>query len=93
MIIISYDFTDNKTRSAFSKFLKKFGYKEQYSVYKIKNSKRVLNNILKEIDLIYKKRIKKSDSVIIFPLCAICKKKMIRYGFAKNSESDIIVFK
>jgi CRISPR-associated protein Cas2 len=93
MLIVSYDFTDNKPRSKFSKFLKKFGRKIQYSVYEIKNSERVLRNILDEIELRYKKSFKGSDSILIFQVCEGCRKKIVRYGYAKNEESDLVIFK
>ena len=63
---ISYDFEDNRKRARFAKFLKKFGRKIQYSVYEIKNSPRVLQNILSEIELKYKKDFSGSDSILIF---------------------------
>lgn len=92
MLIISYDFEDNKPRARFSKFLKKFGRKLQYSVYEIRNSKRLLRNILHEIELRYKKQFKGADSVVIFPLCEACKKSVIRYGYAENDEKDVVIF-
>ena len=44
MIIISYDISDNKKRTKFAKYLSKFGYRLQYSVFQIENSERILNN-------------------------------------------------
>lgn len=93
MIIVCYDFHDNKVRAKFSKFLKKFGRKIQYSVYEIKNSQRVLKNILDEVELKYKKLFKGSDSILIFKICDGCKKKIIRYGYAANEEKEIVFFK
>lgn len=93
MILISYDFTDNKIRTKFSKFLEKFGRRIQYSVFEIRNSKRVLTNILKEIELVYKKKFKNTDSVVIFSICDRCKKDAIRYGYAANEERDVLIFK
>lgn len=92
MLIVSYDFTDNRIRTRFSKFLKKFGRKIQYSVYEIKNSPRILRNILDEVELRYKKQFKGSDSILIFQICEGCKKKIIRYGYAKNEEKEIVYF-
>ncbi|MFH1192612.1 MAG: CRISPR-associated endonuclease Cas2 [bacterium] len=86
MIIICYDFQDNKVRTKFSKFLKKFGRKIQYSVYEIRNSQRVLQNILDEVELKYKKLFKNTDSILIFRICEGCKKKIVRYGYAANEE-------
>jgi CRISPR-associated protein Cas2 len=93
MLLVSYDFTNNKTRTKFSKFLKKFGRRIQYSVFEIRNSNRVLTNILQEIELVYKKQFENTDSIVIFPVCIACQKKIVRYGYAKNEESDVLVFK
>lgn len=93
MLLVSYDFTDDKTRARFAKFLKKFGRKMQYSVYEIKNSPRVLRKILNEIELTYAKYFKSTDSILIFQNCKHCDQKIIRYGSAKHEESDVVVFK
>jgi len=92
MLIVSYDFTDNFIRARFSKFLKKYGRKIQYSVYEIKNSQRVLQNILDEIKLNYKKGFTGADSILIFQVCEGCKKKVVRYGYAANEDKEIIFF-
>jgi len=93
MLIVSYDFENNSSRSRFSKFLKKFGGKIQYSVYEIKNSQRILQNILDEVELNYKKDFTGADNILIFSLCEACKKKIVRYGYAKNEEKEVIVLK
>lgn len=93
MLLVSYDFTNDRTRTKFSKFLKKFGRRIQYSVFEIRNSPRVLTNILKEIELVYKKQFTNSDSIVIFPVCIGCQKKIIRYGYSSNEEQDVLVFK
>lgn len=92
MLFISYDFADNKIRTKFSKFLSKFGRRVQYSVFEIRNSQRMLTNILKEIELAYKKKFKNTDSILIFQLCEGCKKKTIRYGYAVNEEKEVLIF-
>jgi len=92
MLFISYDFENNRKRAKFAKFLKKFGRKIQYSVYEIKNSPRVLQNISSEIELKYKKDFSGADSVIVFHICELCQKKIKRYGYATNEEKDIVVF-
>lgn len=88
MLIISYDIESDKLRNKFNKYIKQYGYRLQFSVYKIKNSKRILNIIKEEIEFIYKPKFSNSDSVIIFD---IDDKNIIRYGYAKNDESDILV--
>lgn len=90
MIIITYDISSNKKRARFSKFLSRYGNKIQFSVYKIKNSNRVLDNILNEIEHSYKKSFDFNDSVYIFDTCKGCDKKIIRYGSALHEESDVV---
>lgn len=92
MIIVSYDFENDKVRTKFSKFLKKFGRKLQYSVYEIRNSNRILQNIMEEVELRYKKHFCGADSVIAVSLCKACKEKMVRYGYAKNDEKEVVIF-
>ena len=89
MLIVSYDITDNKIRTQFSKFLCKFGYRLQYSVFKIRNSERVLSNIIAEINAVFAKKFIETDSVVIFSLSKQC--KFYSYGYAKNEEKDLIL--
>lgn len=51
LIIISYDISDDKLRTNFSKYLSRFGHRIQYSVFEIDNSTRILNNILADIKI------------------------------------------
>ena len=92
MFIIAYDFSNDKIRTKFSKFIQKFGRKIQYSVYEIRNSQRVLQNILSEIELVYKKKFEGADSVLIFQICEGDKKKIKRYGYAENEEKEVLIF-
>ena len=89
MMIISYDLSDDKLRNHFSKYLKKFGFRLQYSVFQIDNSDRLLKIIATEIEAKFAKRFSQSDSVIIFKLNDTY--KITRYGYAKNDESDFIL--
>ena len=90
MLIVAYDFAEDKKRTKFAKFLSKYGYRIQYSIFKIQNSKRILNNILSEIDHKYKKTFTSTDSIIVFDTCSACDKKVRRYGYAKNEDVDIL---
>lgn len=89
MILISYDISNDKLRNRFSKFIKKFGVRIQYSVFEITNSKRMLNNIMCEIKNNFETEFEQTDSVIIIETSENC--KITRFGYAKNEESDIIV--
>ena len=91
MVIVSYDISDDKLRSKFAKFLSKFGYRIQYSVFKIENSERLLNIIIDEIQNKYSKKFTQSDSVYIFKLSSSC--KVIKYGYAANEDDNVIFVK
>ncbi|MDP3988890.1 MAG: CRISPR-associated endonuclease Cas2 [bacterium] len=92
MIYISYDITSDKVRAKFSKFLNKFGRKLQYSFYEVRNSPRVLQNIMNEIEWTYKKKFTGADSVLIFQICEGDKKKIVRYGYVAQEVQDVVVF-
>ena len=92
MYIITYDFENDKRRTKFSKFLKKFGRRIQYSVFEIRNSKRILHNITTEIETVYEPLFTTADSVFIVSICDACKKRVKRYGYAVNEEDPIVIF-
>ena len=89
MLLISYDISNDKVRTKFSKYLSKFGFRLQYSVFEITNSDTVLENIETEIKNTYMKTFTEEDSIIIFKLSETCKKTC--YGYAKNEEKDVFV--
>ncbi|MBC6415221.1 MAG: CRISPR-associated endonuclease Cas2 [Bdellovibrionales bacterium] len=88
MLIVSYDISSDKTRTQFSHFLSKFGYRLQYSVFKLKNSERILNNIIEEINGVFKKKFMETDSVYIFFMSKNC--KLYSYGYARNEDKELI---
>lgn len=90
MLIVTYDFTIDKTRTKFAKFLRKHGVRIQYSVFRIKNSPRVLDNIVAEIEHKYKKMFTIGDSIFIFKMCEACDKKLMRFGHAANEDLEIL---
>ena len=89
MLLVSYDISNDKVRAKFSKFLSKFGFRLQYSVFEIRNSETVLQNITTEIENNYSKFFTEEDSIIIFNLSATCKKTC--YGYAKNEDRDFFL--
>lgn len=89
MIIVSYDISDNKLRNRFSKFIKKFGHRLQYSVFEIDVSERLLDVIEVEIRNKYENQFSQSDSIIIFRMSNTC--RITRYGYASNDNDDIII--
>ena len=89
MLLISYDISDTKLRTKFSKFLKKYGERLQYSVFEIKNSDRVLANIQSQIKYYFEKRFSQDDSIMIFQMSQTC--NITKYGYAKNQDSDLLI--
>ena len=91
MIIVSYDISDDRLRTKFSKYLLKFGHRIQYSVFEIDNSPRILKNIMADIDNKYRKSFNQMDSVYIFNMSTSC--EVVRYGYAKNEEQSLLIVK
>lgn len=90
MILIAYDFSNDKTRAKFAKFLKKYGRRIQYSVFKIRNSTRVLKLVTKEIEHRFKKYFTNTDSILIMKICDGCQRKSIKYGSMSYEDKDVI---
>lgn len=90
MLIISYDIHHDKTRTKFSKFLKKFWRRIQYSVFEIKNSQRLLSIITREIDEKYAPKFTGADSILIIPISPADSWKVIRYGQPAMEEEEIL---
>lgn len=89
MIVISYDIASDKLRTKFAKYLSRFGHRIQYSVFEIENSNKLLNNIICDIENRYARQFTEEDSVYIFKMSASC--EVIRYGYAKHEEDDILM--
>lgn len=91
MIVVSYDISDDKLRTRFSKYLYKFGHRLQYSVFEIDNSPRIIDNIITDIKNKFEKKFTQQDSVIIFKMSSSC--EIFRFGYAKNDEKDFFIIK
>lgn len=87
MILVSYDISNDKLRTHFSKYLKRFGHRLQYSVFEIDNSVKILKNIVADIDNKFASRFQQSDSIIIFIMNDNCEIK--KFGYAKNEDSTL----
>ena len=88
MLIVSYDISDTKLRTKFSQFLSQYGYRLQLSVFKIKNSDRMLDIVLSSIEADFASKFSESDSVIVFRLSKQC--KQFTYGYAGHMDDDLI---
>lgn len=91
MIVVSYDISDDKLRTRFSKYLSKYGHRLQYSVFEIDNSPRIIDNIITDIKNKFEKKFTQQDSVIIFKMSSSC--EIFRFGYAKNDEKDFFIIK
>ena len=89
MLLVSYDISDDKLRTRFSKFLSKFGYRLQYSVFQIDNSERLLSIIQAEIKDKFEKKFCETDSVIIYKIPDYC--DTMRFGYARNEDKDFFI--
>lgn len=88
MLIISYDLSNDKLRAKFAKFLLKYGVRLQYSVFEIKNSQRLLDIIVAEVDKFYAPKFSGADSVLIF---SVMESKVIKYGNAIHRDQSLVV--
>jgi CRISPR-associated protein Cas2 len=89
MLIVSYDISNDKIRTRFAKFLSKFGYRLQYSIFEIKNSKRILSLIESEIQSDFERFFEETDSVLIFNMSKNC--TITKYGYGKNDDESLII--
>jgi CRISPR-associated protein Cas2 len=90
MLLVVYDIQSDKLRTKFSKFLKQFGRRIQYSVFEIKNSPRIISNIQTEIESNFNKRFKQGDSVLVFNIPD--NSNIMRFGYPVNEETDLLIF-
>lgn len=90
MILITYDISDTALRTRFSKFLLSYGRRLQFSVYEIKNSKRILDLVISELKNDFEKKFTQGDSVLIFKITK--NNEILRFGYAKNEESDLLMY-
>ena len=89
MILVSYDISDDRKRAHFAKYLSRFGHRIQYSVFEIDNGDHVLDNIAADLNDRFVKTFDETDSVYLFRLNPNC--KIVRFGYAKHEESDIMI--
>lgn len=91
MVLVSYDIADDKKRAKFAKYLRKFGYRLQYSVWEITNSSRILDNIVNDIDNKFAKEFDESDSIYIFQLSQSC--NIQKFGYASHEDDEFLIVK
>ena len=90
MIIISYDISDDLLRNSFSKFItKNGGIRLQYSVYEVRNTKRVIDNLRLKIKSNFAPKFSGSDSIMLF---VVDDADIEKYGNAIHRDKDLLGF-
>jgi CRISPR-associated protein Cas2 len=90
MLIVTYDISNDKLRTKFWKFLKKYWRRIQYSVFEIKNSQRHLNLITTQVKQIFEPKFTGADSILIIPISEADAWKVIRYGQPAMEEEELL---
>ncbi|EKE28446.1 MAG: hypothetical protein ACD_3C00058G0012 [uncultured bacterium (gcode 4)] len=90
MLIVTYDIHDDKLRTKFSKFLKKYWRRLQYSVFEIKNSERIINIVKKQVEEKFEPKFTGADSILILPFTKVDREKIIRYWQPAMEEKEIL---
>lgn len=90
MLIITYDIHDDKLRSKFSRNLKKYWRRLQYSVFEIKNSERILSIVKREIEENFRPKFTWADSILIIPITKVDREKVIRYWQPAMEEEELL---
>ena len=90
MLVLSYDISDNKLRTRFSKMLERNGgIRLQYSVFEFNHSKRILDVLKIKIEQDFSKKFDGGDSVLIFETDA---NTAVKYGNAIHRDQDLLFF-
>lgn len=83
-ILISYDIPDNKRRLKIANTLLDFGGERvQYSVFECHITERNLGRLQTRLGKVMDKE---EDSIRFYPLCEVCKPKVVLLGIAKPTE-------
>jgi CRISPR-associated protein Cas2 len=90
MLIITYDISNDKLRTKFWKFLKKYWRRIQYSVFEIKNSNRILGIITTQIKEIFEPKFTPADSILIIPISDADYNKVLRYWQPAMEEEELL---
>lgn len=90
MLVVSYDISDNKLRTRFSKMLEKNGgIRLQYSVFEVNNTKRIQDILKVKIESYFVKKFGGGDSIFVFETD---EKKAVKYGNAIHRDKDLLFF-
>lgn len=89
MFLVLYDIESDRLRTRFSKYLEKFGRRVQFSVFEIRNSNRILDNVKTDIKNKFEKHFGQGDSVLVYSVPdSACVGK---FGYPVNEDSDLLI--
>ena len=89
MYLVVYDISKTQLRTRFAKFLEQYGIRVQFSVFRIKNSPRILENVRIDIETKFEKKFGQSDSVLIYKVPdEAC---VAKFGYPVDDDTDLVV--
>ncbi len=91
-LFISYDISNNKVRTRFSKYLIKYGRRIQMSVFEIRNSQSYRERIMSDIEHKWKKQFTDMDSVWVWEMTdRDAETRISKFGFAAQENKDLVM--
>jgi CRISPR-associated protein Cas2 len=91
-LFISYDISNDKVRTKFSKFLIKYGRRIQLSVFEIRNSQSYRHKVIGEIEKTWKPKFSMLDSVWIWEMTDNdANNRILKYGFAEKENHELVM--
>ena len=81
--VVCYDISDDRRRTQLAKCLESFGSRVQWSVFEAFLTRPLVDNLLTRIGEIINSA---TDSVSLYPLCALCAQKSVFLGTANREE-------
>jgi CRISPR-associated protein Cas2 len=88
LIIVTYDITDDKTRTRLFKKLKDFGPRVQYSVFEADLTKNEYDRLLKVLAGF---KIDNDDSIRLYRLCKTCEQEIHLWGAGEVTDERIFI--
>lgn len=81
MWMITYDISEDRIRYRVAKILKNYGTRVQYSVFECRLRERERNRLREQLLAL----LEQGDSLRWYPLCAWCRKRIVRQGCGKET--------
>lgn len=82
-VLISYDITEDKTRTRLAKRLKDFGKRAQYSVFEAEITPAEMKNLRQTLARV---KLGPRDSIRLYVLCGTCRTNISLWGSGEIAE-------